>query len=784
MQPQLKFAIGNLKRGKFTTILNLVGLTSAFAAFTLIMIYVWNERHFDCYNKNIDEIYRLEVKSPDNQKTSVFLLGPTGETLVNEFPEIEVTTTYMPWGKWGEEAFRWEKNNEEIKSFEDYAYGDEFLTDVFTFNFIKGKKTDPLFEPQTAIVSESFAIKAWGDEDPIGKQIKTATGNFVYTVTAVFANLPENSVIQSPIILKLPTTGFIAEARTGWNVTNYPQFIRVKKGTNPKILNDKINTESIVRSKYNFYNSDAPAKIVARPLRDLHFVTETAETPMFTSNSSMFVNSLFWVGILILVVALINYINFATAGVPRRIKSIGVTRIIGNSRFNSASVFVLETILLFAFSFAGALMISGFVSENFSKSVLGYTLPFFENVRLLALFGLGSIILGALTGLYPALYSTSGKPVETLKHFSVNPKINFRGILTVSQFAATIALIAVSTLIIKQVIFMKETDLGFQKDATLIIRMNNELRQNYDVFKNRISSIPQVEKVARSRAIPGQAQERNTFRVNDQLCPVWYWAVDDEYMDMMGFKIVEGRNFLKNSQAEERNVICNETAAKKYNWTLGTNIGQGVLVGIMKDFNYVSLREEVEPFAFWYTNSNNALSYVSVKLKGNLNSDILKTIENAFNENSPYIPFRYYFLDEHLNLLYSKENQQVKLITSFSLLSVIVSILGILGLSTFMCQYRIKEIGIRKVNGAKVTEMLAMLNRDVVKWVIIAFVISTPLAWYIMRLWLESFVYRTEISLWIFLLAGVTALMIALVTVSWQSWKAAVRNPVEVLRYE
>lgn len=783
MKHQFKFAFRNVKRSPFTTSLNLIGLTTAFAAFILIMLYVWNERHFDCYNEHINEIYRLEVKSPDNQKTSVFMLGPTGQTLVDEFSEIEASTTFMPWGKWGEETFVWDNDGEQIKSFEDYAYSDKFLTDVFTFNILKGEKKQPLLQPESAMVSEEFARKAWGKADPIGKQLKT-NGN-TYTVTAVFAKLPENSVVKSRIILNLPSNSWLAEAAKGWDVTNYPQFIKVTQGTESKILNNQINSQSIVRSKYRFFrNGTVSAEIVARPLRDLHFSNEAAETPMFTSNSRVFVNSLFWVGILILLVALINYINFATATVPKRIKSISVTRIIGSSRFNAVSISTLETVLVFTLSFMAAFGIAHVINQHFTKLVIGYSLPFFENIHLLIGLAFGSIVLGAFTGLYPALYLTAGKPVETVKRFRVNPKINFRGVLTVSQFAATIALIAVSTLVVKQVHFMEEANLGFQKNNTLVLRMNNELRQNYTAFENKLKTIAQVNGVSRSRAVPGHAQEMQSFNVNGQNCPVWFWAVDGNYIDMMGFKIVEGRNFIKDSQVEQPNMICNETAARQFGWKVGTQIGNGVLVGIMKDFNFVSLREEVQPFSFWYSNSNNPFGCISIKLNSDNIKQTLATIEKTYNEFNPNVPFRYYFLDDELNMLYAKESQQVELITFFSLLSIIVSILGILGLSTFMCQYRIKEIGIRKVNGAKITEMLAMLNRDFVKWVAIAFCIATPVSWFLMEHWLKSFIYKTNISWWIFALSGLLALGIALLTVSFQSWKAATKNPVESLRYE
>jgi putative ABC transport system permease protein len=783
MKHQVKLAIGNLKKSSLTTILNLVGLTSAFAAFILIMLYVWNEHHFDCYNKNVNEIYRLEVKGPDDPKTQVFLMGLTGKTLTDELPEILASTIYMPWGKFREETFKWETLDGEVKSFEDYAYSDEKLTDIFSFTFSRGKRKNPLMEPQTAIVSESFARKAWGKDDPTGKQLKA--GNSLYTVSAVFADLPENSVIRCPIILKLPSSGWLAEGAHEWGMTNYPQFILVRSGTDPKVLNERINSQSVIKSRYSFFNKGiVSAELVARPLHDLRFTTEVAETPMYTSNSRMFVISLFWVGILIILVALINYVNFATANLPRRIKSISITRIIGCSRGFTISVLVAETIVLFLGSFILAIAFSFLINEHSAAIVLGYALPYTENYRLLVAIGMGSLLFGVAAGLYPAFYCTSGKAVESLKRFNPNTRMNFRGALTVSQFAATIILIAASVLVIKQVKFMEGTNPGFNKKGTLVINMNDELRMNYEPFKNKLKSSSLIKDVAGSRAVPGQAQEMNSFVVEGKNCPVWYWAVDDNYIEMMGFTVTQGRNFLKDSNAENQSMICNEAAIRKYGWKLGDRIGGRVLVGILKDFNFISLRSEVEPFAFWYTGSTEPFGYISIKISSNNVSDAVAFIDQTFNSYSSDIPFRYFFLDDHLNMLYSKENQQVKLVTTFSLLSVIVSVLGILGLSIFMCQYRIKEIGIRKVNGAKISEVMTMLNKDFVKWVAIAFVMATPIAWYAMHRWLENFAYKTPLSWWIFALAGFLAIGSALLTVSWQSWKAATRNPVEALRYE
>ena len=781
MKHQFKFALGNLKKTFFTSLLNVIGLTTAFSAFLLISLYVWNEYRYDGFNEHASEIYRLEIKSPLNPKTSVFMFGQTGQTLVDEFPEILASTIYMPWGRWTEGTFTWNKNNEEVKSFEDYAYSDEYLTDIFTFNVINGNAVSPLKEPLSAMVSESFALKAWGTSDVIGKGMVSGTQN--YTVTAVFADMEPNSVIESPIILKLPETGRLAEAAKSWDVVNYPTFIKVKPGTDPDYLNTVINTQSIVRDKLYFFNKgNIKAEVVARPLRDLHFTEETSETPIFSGNSQKFVNSLFWVGILILLVALVNYINFSTANIPKRIKSVSITRVLGGTRSETLLVLVIETLLVFGISFILALLMTWIINQGFTESILGYKLP--AQPLLITIVGGGILLFAVIAGLYPGFTSTRRKPVETIKKYDSRNHVAFRGILTIFQFTATIALIALSTLIIKQIHFVETANLGFNKNNTVVIQLNQELKKNLNSFKTNLITNPYIKSVAFSRAVPGQAQEMTTFQVNDQQCQTWYWAADDQYIEMMNFELIRGRNFLNNSQAEVGNMICNETAARSYGWDIGTKVGNGIIVGILKDFNFVSLREKVEPFTFWYSTDNNHLNYASIKLQGDNIAEALNNIEKSYNTFCSQTPFRYFFLDEHMNLLYSKENQQVKLITFFAFLSIIVSVLGILGLSIFMCQQKVKEIGIRKVNGARISEILTMLNRDFIKWVFIALILAIPAAWFSMHYWLKSFTYKTEVSWWIYALAGLLALVIALFTVSLQSWKAATRNPVEALRYE
>ncbi len=783
MKHQLRITLANLKKTAFTSSLNLLGLTCAFAAFILIMLYVWNEYKFDKFHHNAENIYRLEMKNPDENKSSVFMLGPTGQTLVDALPEIVNSSVYMSWGKWGEESFSYFTKNEEQKSYEDYAFSDENLTDIFSFNFIYGNSRNPLGKPETAIVSESFAQKAWGNIDPTGEILNV--NGLTYSVAGVFAELPENSVFTCPIILKIPSSGFIAEEKEKWNFTNYPQFIQAKPGVSEEELNKLINEQPLIQSKYRFFdNGNTSAEIIARPLADLRFTKEVNESPMFESNNKSFVNSLFVVGILILLIALINYINFATANMPARKKTINISRIIGSKRWHAASQLIFETLIIFVVSFVLALSLAHVLNQLFSANILGYKLPFTENIPLF----LGSAIIAFLAAIiaagYPAIISTIGKPIDDLKHKGGETKTNLRGSLIVFQFAATIALIIASLSVIKQVRFMEEKDLGFNKNNTLVLPITQKLRKNYNPFREQLLASPYISDVAASRSVPGKAMDWNTLQVDGKTCSVWNWAVDDEYIEMMNFEIVEGRTFLKNSEAENGNFICNQTAAERYGWEVGMEIGDNQLVGIMKDFNLISLRESIDPFVFHKSSSFNEFTTISIKLEGNNSQAALNAIQSTYELFETNSPFRGYFLDDHLNLLYVKENQQARLITFFSMLSVIISILGILGLSIFMCQQKIKEIGIRKVNGAKTTEVITMLNKNFIKWVVIAFILATPVAWYVLNKWLENFAFQTELSWWIFALAGISAMGIAILTVSYQSYKAANRNPVEALRYE
>ena len=789
----LKLIYKNLKGSKISTIFNFIGLITAFSAFILIMLYVWTEYNFDSYHEDAENIYRLEIKSPDKEKTSVYMVGQTKDVIAEQLPEVVATTTYMPWGKWGEILFEWEVNGTKQRSYEDYAIADKYLTEVFTFDFINSNGANPLAEPNTAMVSEAFAEKLWGTHNVLGKTFKT--NGEEYSVTAVFRTPQKNSVFNEHVILSFPTTGWVADSYKTWGVVNFPEFVKVKSGTSASEFQTRINEIDILKEKYNFYNKDnEKTTIIARTLTDLRFAKDVAENPLFNTNNKSSVNTLFAVGIFILIIALLNYVNFATATLPKRMKNIAVTRILGNSRRMVVITTVLESVLVSALSFIVALFIASAINNQFGIKLFEYLLDFEAAIPVLfILFGV-AMAVGIIGALFPAFSSIKVAPMDAVKKRHSIARQTSRGWLTVVQFTATILLIAVSVLTVKQVDYMKNTSLGFDKEDAMVIYPTADLLSNIDAFKSDLLQNPMVESVSLSSGIPGIPSNMEGFRHNDEFIQTWLWFVERDYLDMMNFNLLEGRSFIKESEAEFSSIIINEAAKKKFGLELGStlmkydNAGNPMpfqVVGVVEDFNFTSLRENVDPFVFRYHPGTFVLmSWVNVKLTGEDTKAAVDYIKNVYDKLSPEEPMRHYFLDDKLNLLYAKEDRQVGMISLFSMLSLIISVLGILGLSIFTSQYRTKEIGIRKINGATVGEILALLNKSFVKWIIIAFVVATPLAYLAMNKWLENFAYKTALSWWIFALAGIIALIVALLTVSWQSWRAASRNPVEALRYE
>ncbi len=770
----LKTILLSLNKSGRITAFNIFGLTISFAAFILLTIYIVNELTYDHNNTKHQNIYMLSIKGVNNGEpyTSTLLPNPLADLLDENIPELKSLCSF---------AYRGSTYSKKgiAKSYDIKTRGvDSTFTDIFTVN-IKTGNPHPLRGKNKIILSEKAAYRMFGNENPVGK---TIFRNFdtPYYVEAVYYNLPANSSLKNyGAFCSFPTDIWIND----WTEWSFNHFYTITANTNFKELNTKINENQTIKEtlgggEFNKVNFEFI------PLANLHFNANTG------TGNKPFVNTLILISFLILLMAFVNYLNFAFANAPKLIKSVNIRSVVGESRKRLLVLSMAESVVLTTISFAFALLICVLLVA-LMPNLLGFTVQFYEYKLLLVSVFILLIIAGIVVSFFPSRLITKVNPASALKGlipFSAQ-KGKVGKALTVIQYTISIILIIGILFIEKQIDFVKNYDLGFEKDNIVVIETTLDIRKQEQAFVDELLNNPKISNYAFSQFVPGGVGMGWGRDVDGKTVNFKCWPIDERYLDFMGFDIVEGRTFSSNINADEDKFIFNETAIKTFGWqdnALGKLIPgfgfEGELIGVVKDIKFASLYQNIQPMAFWLTKTRH--NRLSLKISGTDVSSTLKHIEETYNKFEKQFPFDYQFLDKSLDQKYKSTEKQAKMIFIFCLISLFVSIIGALGMVLFMCEYRIKEIGIRKVNGARIFEVMAMLNKSFIKWVIIAFIIASPLAFFIMNKWLENFAYKTTLSWWVFALAGCLAFGIALLTVSWQTYRAARRNPVEALRYE
>jgi putative ABC transport system permease protein len=510
----------------------------------------------------------------------------------------------------------------------------------------------------------------------------------------------------------------------------------------------------------------------------------------FAYVNPVILNVLALLTLVLMIMGAVNFINFATSQAPLRAKALSVLQVLGGKRLSSMAQIVAESVILSVAALILSLILY-WISYSFIETMFDISgLSMVNRPWFMLWFVLFAIGFGILAGLYPARYITSSPLAQSVKgqiRFSGKGKY-FRNSLITIQFIFTIALLASAFVIEKQLNFWQNFDLGINKEHVVYMNTTNVLRDHYQALADELMKNENIADYTYSQFIPGNVGMGWGREVDGQYIQLMCWPVDDRFLDFFGIKIADGRGFSKGSQADINTFILNKKAVEKFGWNnpLERQMNgfdfTGQIVGVAENINFASLKEEVGPMQFWRTDTrkNNLI----LRLKPGNYTQTMAFIQNTAHKFDPKNQFEVKFLDDALNKLYDKEKRMAHFIEFVALWCMLLAVTGLLGLIIFICRDRIKEIGIRKVNGATIAEVVSMLNRDIVQWVFIAFVLATPIAWYAMNKWLESFAYKTSLSWWIFALAGLLALGIALLTVSWQSWKAATRNPVEALRYE
>ncbi len=806
-----KIAWRNLLKNKVFSSINIIGLASGLASFILIALYVADELSYDQFNEKASRIYRVnsDIVFGGNKLHLAVTSDPMGATLKKDYPQVEAYVRFYT-----SDGYRMVKKGNEYIREDNVAHADSTLFNVFTLPVLAGDAKTALTEPNAVVITETTAKKYFGTTDVVGKNIETDENkSTLYKITAVIKDIPHNAHFNFDFIFSM---GSVEYPWGNFLSNNFQTYIVLKEGTDynafEKNFNQIIDKYILPQAKQfmNISSMDEFAKAGNRleyslmPLTDIHLHSD--RTPELGVNGNVqYVYIFSAVALFILLLACINFMNLSTARSSNRAKEVGIRKVLGSDKQSLIKQFLTESTLTALISIVFALGIV-WLSLSWFNNLSGKKLSFselFQPHYLVFLIAL-PFVVGLLAGGYPAFFLSSFKPIAVLKG-KLNAGVKksmLRNVLVVFQFTTTIFLIVGTIVVYSQLNYIQTKKLGFNKDKVLIIHGTGALRKDSEAFKNEVSKLSGVTASAFAGYLPVSNSSRNDNSYSKEAVMdaknglnMQTWVIDYDYINVMDMEMASGRNFSKDFGADSSAIIINETTAK----TLGFDnpIGKKIytmfqdqfsnrlvsydIIGVVKNFHFESMKENIRPLCFrlgkpsWET---------AFKVNTGNIQNLLTNIESKWKAMAPGMPFNYEFLDDSFDKMYRVEQRTGKLGLSLAIIAILIACLGLFGLATYMAEQRIKEIGVRKVLGASVANLVTMLSKDFMILVLISTILAIPLAWWAMYKWLEDFAYRITISWWIFALAGVIAMLIALLTVSYQAIKAAVANPVNSLRTE
>ena len=802
----LKIAYRNLKRQKVSTSINIVGLAIGLATCILITLYVQDELSYDRYNEKADRIFRVGFKLRLNgEDVSGPITGPNvARDLQREFPEVLKATRLLRGSEfvsYGTSSFK-EDN---------LLFADSTFFDVFTIPFLKGNPKQALTEPNTLVLTEETARKYFGNQDPIGKVLLFGNEQTPHRITGVVRNVPENAHFRFNMLASLP--GY-DEQHIGWlyNI-NYYTYLVLPEKYNYRQLEAKISRlgEKEMGSEVQQFLQLSPKQfrekgddfgIFLQPLTDIHLRSPFGGTELSPGGNILYVYVLTAIAVFMLLIACVNFMNLSTATAARRSREVGVRKVLGSVKGQLQQQFLIESVLLAIAALLVGLLVVGFALPFFNQLTgKALTLRLLTNGYVIAGLVAGTVLVGLLAGSYPAFYLSSFKPVLVLKgRITIGRNsFNLRSGLVVFQFFITISMIIATVTADRQLRYMRTQKVGFNREQVLVIHDTHMLHNNEAVFRDKIIQSPQVIMGSISGQVPvGNSAIDNTpvmSRENPSKGVMSrFYKVDEAYIPTLGMRLVQGRNFSKNFPTDSFAVILNETAVRALGWQqhpigrelIGHVDDNGVktyyrVIGVVSDFHFESLRQKIGPLVMFFgRNSGNIL----VKTRTDKVPQLLASLKQQWQSFSPAAPFSYSFLNDRFEHVYLSEQKIEQVLTLFSSLTIFIACLGLFGLTTYTAEQRTKEIGVRKVLGASVSSVVALLSKDFLKLIVIALMLASPIAGWCMNQWLKGFAYKITIDWWIFALAGLLAVGIALLTVSFQSIKAALTNPIKSLRSE
>jgi putative ABC transport system permease protein len=785
----LKIAWRNIMRHRAYSLINISGLAIGMACSILILLWVQHELSYDRFHKNADELYRITGNAGDFKAAVNPAAMPAG--LKAQMPVIKNTVRLSHISTNLFEVA--DKKFEEKRVF----YADSTFLEVFSFPLIKGNAKTALQRVDGVLITEDMAKKYFGKEEAIGKTLRKDNAESV-TVTGVLANLPSNSHLQFDFIL--PMSSF---ARTNWDLKNnvwdnfnFYSYIQLDKNFVPS-AESLARLSNQINQIYKSHVPEAQLKVQfqLQPLTSIH-LHSNLQVDLTGHGNIQYVNIFFVVALFILVVACINFMNLATARSARRAKEVGLRKVVGALKGQLIKQFLGESLLI---SFLALLLAIGFVLlflpvfNNLSEKKLA--IQFADGKLLLTLVAM-ALATGLISGSYPALFLSGFRPAKVLKGNmkSMGGNLLFRNGLVVTQFIVSIVLLAGTVVVYKQLQFIKNRNLGFEKENLLYMPMTGDIWNKQHALKTELGQNPLTNNFTIISELPANLTSGTVnihWEGKDPKSQTVFPSMDvsENFIDVFQMKIISGRSFSTAFKADTNNYVVNEKALQVMGMKATNAVGKplsfqdnkGTIIGVVKDFNFKPIQQDIEPLVL---RLNRWGGIVVVKAKPGSTEATIKALGKISQQLNPAYPFAYNFFDQDLDNLYKGEQRLGKLFNLFAVLAIFISCMGLYGLSAFMAEQRTKELGVRKVLGASVLNIVYLLSSGFTKLILIAMAIAIPLSWFAINSWLESFVYHIEISWIIFLVASLTALAIAWLTVSYESIKAAITNPVKSLRTE
>jgi len=808
----LKVALRTLRKQRGFTAINVFGLAVGLACCLLIALYVLDELSYDRFHANADRIYRVnsDIKFGGNDMRFAVSPDPVGPTLLKDYPQVENFVRLHHWGTFLVKRAGASTNLRE----ENILFADSTLFEVFSFPLVSGQPKRALAEPNTVVISESAARRHFGTRNPVGQSL-VFDNDKAYKVTAVMRDLPANSHIQTHFFLTMLNDDY---PWGSWLSNNHYTYVLLKPGVNPvqfeknfdavidKYVGPQVQ-QLIGSSMDKFRKAGNSMRFWLIPLTAIHLHGKQ-QIELSPNGDIQYVYVFSAVALFILLIACINFMNLATARSAGRAREVGVRKVLGSERRQLIGQFMTESVLMAVLAMALALLMVGAALPLFNvisakKLQVGSLLsPILAAVVLVL-----PVLTGLLAGSYPALFLSSFRPIAVLKGGSLAGKlhaglgrISLRSGLVVFQFITSIVLIVGTLVVYRQLHFIQTKKLGFDRQRLLTVNDVYALTNRAETFKSEVMRLPGVESGSLSGYLPTPSnRNENAFFPEGKIdqktgVNMQNWGVDHDYVKTLGMQIAKGRDFSRQFGSDSTGMLLNEAAVKRFgfkdpigkrvsqfNDPQGKTIKTYTVLGVVKNFHFESLRRDIGALALTLSPNSGAVVF---RLSGSDPTALLRQIEAKWKQVAPGQPFSYSFLEDDFDAMYRAEQRVGTLVMTFSVLAILIACLGLFGLAAYMAEQRTKEIGVRKVLGASVSSIVGLLSKDFLKLVFIALLIATPLAWWAMSVWLQDFAYKIDVAWWMFALAGLLAVSIALLTVTFQALKAALVNPVMSLKTE